>query len=213
MGPRTASLPRAERVSRGRGPASLPGRSASLGVEDRFPRGPGPRRFPGRSASLGAEDRVAPCAGLWCSPRRVPVLPAEQPASPRGGPPRSPPRTLVLRAEDSVAPGGARPAALERTGCHSAQRLRDPRRRRYATNSAATFSDPRSDFARFVSTSHPAFVTQSVCSNCADSEPSTVRTVHLSFGSTFTSKRPRFTIGSIVNVMPALRRSPCPRRP
>ena len=45
-------------------------------------------------------------------------------------------------------------------------------------------------------------VTRSVCSNWALSEPSAVRTVHLSFGSTSTSQPPRLTIGSIVNVMP-----------
>ncbi|HTB73694.1 MAG TPA: hypothetical protein VK762_10640 [Polyangiaceae bacterium] len=56
-------------------------------------------------------------------------------------------------------------------------------------------------------------VTTTVCSNCADNDPSAVRTVHLSFGSTSTSQPPTFTIGSMVNVMPARMRSPVPRLP
>ena len=57
----------------------------------------------------------------------------------------------------------------------------------YATKSAATFSELRSARGRFVNTSQPVRVTTRVCSNCAEREPSAVRTVHLSVGSTTTS--------------------------
>ena len=71
----------------------------------------------------------------------------------------------------------------------------------------------RSGLARFVSTSLPVRVTTMVCSNCAESEPSAVVTVHLSAGSTSTSHRPTLTIGSIVKTIPAFSRSPVPRLP
>ena len=40
-----------------------------------------------------------------------------------------------------------------------------------------------------------------------------MRTVHLSTGSTVTSKLPMFTMGSMVKIIPALSRSPTPRLP
>ena len=64
-----------------------------------------------------------------------------------------------------------------------------------------------------VKISTPSLVTPIMCSNWADSEPSTVRTVHLSTGSACTSKPPMFTMGSIVKIIPVLMRSPWPRLP
>ena len=63
-----------------------------------------------------------------------------------------------------------------------------------------------------VSTSTPVSVTSSVCSNCAERDPSFVRTVHPSL-SRSTCLWPRLIMGSIVNVIPVLSFAPVPGRP
>ena len=56
---------------------------------------------------------------------------------------------------------------------------------------------------RAVKTSTPSSVTSSVCSNCADHEPSRVDDVQLS-GHVWSRNEPSVSIGSIVNVIPGL---------
>src|SRR2546426_5835627 len=63
-----------------------------------------------------------------------------------------------------------------------------------------------------VSTSGPSFVTATVCSKCADSDPSRVTAVQPS-DSTFTPARPMFTIGSIASTIPSASRGPRPGSP
>src|SRR5690348_8965445 len=53
----------------------------------------------------------------------------------------------------------------------------------------------------------PSGPTATVCSKCADNDPSSVTTVHLS-GSVRMSAPPAFTMGSIAIVMPATNRGP-----
>src|SRR5262245_2834566 len=63
-----------------------------------------------------------------------------------------------------------------------------------------------------VSTSGSASVTSTVCSKCADGDPSAVTAVHSS-SRMRTSGPPRFTIGSIAKTMPGTSLVPLPGAP
>jgi len=60
--------------------------------------------------------------------------------------------------------------------------------------------------------SQPVFVTNTVCSNCADQLPSTVRSVQPSLSCEITGL-PSVVMGSIAIVIPARKIGPLPTRP